>query len=220
MNSLTKTGILLVAGLLFMASIGVAETMYVTEDLTITLRTGPGKDRKIIAFPSAGRAVEVITPGDEYTEVKLSNGKQGWVLTRFLTDKEPADRTLARLQQQHSKIVDDYEKLKSRASQLDSDGKGLANNLTTTQTALQKLQAEHDTLKSESKEFLELKTKYDKSIKETTSAQDKISNLEQELQQLYSSQITTGMLYGGGFVVLGFIVGYIVKRPKRRSPLL
>ncbi len=220
MNSLIKTGLLLLAGLLLVAATGTAETKYVTEDLTITLRTGPGNDRKIIAFPSAGQPLEVVTPGEEYTEVRTSGGKQGWVLTRFLTGREPADQVLARLQEEHSRIVEKYEKLKQQASELNSEGRELNDDLTTTRDSLGKLQKEYESLKSESKDFLSLKSKYEKTLKESGTAQDKVNRLEKELQQLYSRELTTGMLYGGGLLALGFIVGFIVKRPKRRSPLL
>lgn len=219
MNLLTKSCILLLTGLLFVAPYSLAATKYVTE-VPITLRTGPGMDHKVILNARTGQALEVITPGEEYTEVQMPNGKQGWVLTRFLTDKEPATEALARLRKRHERVVKRYEKLQLRTTQLGAEGKKLANELADAQEALLKLQAEHDTLKSDSKEFLNLQTKYDEAITETSSAKEKVDKLDKDLQRLYNRELTTGMLYGGGLIVLGFIVGFIVKRPKRRSPLL
>jgi len=220
MKLTTKIGILLLLGLLLTAFTSAAETKYVTDDLTITLRTGPGKDRKIIAFPSAGTPLEVVTPGEEYTEVTTSNGKQGWVLTRFLTGKVPAYMVLEGLQRKYDQTVEKYEDLKKRASSLNTESKGLSGELSETQKALEKLTVEHETLKSESKEFLKLKAKYEKAVKDAAEARAKAEKVDKELQQLYSSEINTGLLYGGGLIVLGFITGFIVKRPKRRSPLL
>ena len=220
MNTSIKTGMLILISLLLTVSFVGAETKYVSEELTITLRTGPGADRKIISLIPIGRAVEVVTPGNEWTEVQLSNGKQGWALTRYLTNKEPASMTLARLQQQHTRMKNDYETLQKRSSQLSSEGKGLAGELAQTQKALSKLTSEYETLKSESKEFLALKTKYSKALKDSQEARDKANTLQDQYKELYSNELNKGLLIGGGMIVLGFIAGFILKRPKRRSPLL
>ena len=220
MNISTKIGTLVLIGLLMVAANSAAETQYVTEQLNITLRTGPGTDRKIIAFPDAGDPLEVIAPGDEYTEVRTQNGKEGYVLTRYLTDKEPARQVLARLEQKHSQLLAKYEELQQRSTQLTGDSKTLSEQLGQTRQELEKITAEYEALKKDSKQFLELKAKYQKAVKDAAAAQTKADKTEKELQQLYSSEINTGLLYGGGLIVLGFITGFIVKRPKRRSPLM
>jgi SH3 domain protein len=217
---IAKIGISALLGLLLAAATGSAETQYVTQNLTITLRTGPGTDRKIIAFPSAGDPLEVVTPGEEYSEVRTRSGKQGFVLTRYLTHREPPDRVLARLKGQYDQILEKYETLKQKSSQLSGSNEGLSGELATTKRALEQLTAEHETLKRESKQYLELKAKYTKAVKDAAEARTKSEKVDKELQQLYSSQINTGLLYGGGLIVLGFITGFIVKRPKRRSPLM
>lgn len=220
MKLIIKMGMLVLLGLLLVAASSAAETKYVTDDLTITLRTGPGTQRKIIAFPKSGESLEVIAPGEEYTEVKTRSGKQGFVLTRYLTGKEPAAIALARLQQKYSQVVEKYEAVQQQATQLSGDSKGLSEELTKTQQELEQLTTEHEDLKNESKQYLELKAKYEKAVKEAAEARAKADKVDKELQQLYSSEINTGLLYGGGLIVLGFITGFIVKRPKRRSPLM
>ena len=220
MKMMTKVAIIVLLGLLLAVATGSAETRYVTQDLTITLRTGPGTDRKIIAFPGAGDPLEVLTPGEEYSEVMTRSGKQGFVLTRYLTDKEPPERVLARLQHQCQQISEKYEALKQKSSELSGDNQGLSGELARTQKALEQLTTEHETLKTESKQYLELKAKYTKAVKDAAEARAKSDKVDKELQQLYSSEINTGLLYGGGLIVLGFITGFIVKRPKRRSPLM
>jgi SH3 domain protein len=220
MHMMTKIGISALLGLLLAAASSLAETQYVTQNLTITLRTGPGTDRKIIAFPGAGDPLEVVTPGDEYSEVRTRGGKQGFVLTRYLTQREPPDRVLARLKQQYDQVQQKYESLRQRSSQLSGSNQDLSGELAATKSALEKLTAEHETLKRESKQYLELKTKYTKAVKDAAEARAKSDKAEKELAQLNSSQFNTGILYGGGLIVFGFFAGFILKRPKRRSPLM
>lgn len=220
MNKSIKTGMLISIGLLLTATLVTAETKYVSDRLTITLRTGPGADRKIIAMLPVGRAVEVVTSGEEWTEVMLSNGKQGWALTRFLTDKEPASKVLARLQQKYASLSETYESLQKKSNQLSSEGEGLFGELAETQKALSKLTQEYETLKEESKGFLALKAKYAKAVKESQQARKEADESKEQYNELSYSEVKTGMLIGGGMIVLGFVAGYILKRPKRRSPLL
>jgi len=66
-----------------------AETMYVGDIIKITVRTGPGINHKIVAMINSGERVEVLKPEDEWSLVRITNGKEGWVLSRFLKSKEP-----------------------------------------------------------------------------------------------------------------------------------
>ncbi len=223
MKRTMMTVILSLLGLGLMTAMATAKTLYVAEGAngpTITLRTGPGSDRKIIALLPTGRALEVVNVGDDWTEVRTGGGKQGWALTRYLTSEEPAARTLARLQGQYAQLKEKHQALQQQLGQMSTQGKNLSGDLTQTQAALAKLTTEHETLKKESKEFLKLKAKYEKALKDATNARTQQDNLEQELQALYSSQILRGVLIGGGLIILGFITGFVLKRPKRRSSLL
>lgn len=215
-----KIGALVLSFLFLSVHYSMADTKYVVEDLTITLRTGPGTNHKIIAFPVAGDPLEVISTGDEYTEVETRNGRQGFVLTRFLTEQEPARLVLARLLKENSQLQTKYEALKQSSGELSMDTQTLTDKLANATQALKTLTVEHEKLKRESSQYLELKSKYEKAVKDAAEAQTRATKVEKELAQLYSSEINTGLLYGGGLIALGFITGFIVKRPKRRAPLM
>ena len=62
-NGLCTIGMILV---LFSVP-ALAESKYISDTMKITLRTGPGKDRKIISLLSIGQKVDVLQPGDEWT---------------------------------------------------------------------------------------------------------------------------------------------------------
>ncbi|MGD9311147.1 MAG: hypothetical protein PVG51_18540, partial [Desulfosarcina sp.] len=61
-------------GLLAMPAASVAQTVYVSENFEITMRTGPGTERKIISLVQSGKALEVIETGDEWSLVRAPNG--------------------------------------------------------------------------------------------------------------------------------------------------
>ena len=220
MNSPIKFGLLVLFVTLLTAAVVAADSKYVSEDFEITMRTGPGNDRKILALVPSGREVQVISSGEEWSEVQLPSGKQGWVLTRYLTDKLPTAIALERLQARHAKVLAQNEALQKQVAELSGKEKELSTELADTQKDLGQLNKAHENLKSESANVLQLKNNYDKALKELKTARSKADTAESEFNRLSNNQITTGMLYGGGLLILGFIVGFIMKKPKRRSPLL
>lgn len=220
MQSLIKTGVLVLLSVILLAANAAAERRYVSEDFEITMRTGPGSDRKIISLIPSGDAVDVVTPGDEWSEVVLPNGKQGWVLSRYLTGELPTALKLERLEQRYEKIMAENKELTARATELGTDNKRLTNELDQTQTDLGQLSSAHETLKNESAEFLKLKSKYETAVKDMKEASVKAEKAESALNQLAGNEFNKGLLYGGGLLIFGFIVGYILKRPKRRAPLM
>lgn len=69
---------------------GEAQTVYVSDEFEITLRTGPGNDHKIISMPKSGNAMEILQKGEEWSRVRLPDGKEGWVLSRYISPTRPA----------------------------------------------------------------------------------------------------------------------------------
>ena len=99
-----------------------AENKYVSEIIEITLRTGPGIDHKVIAMVHSGQEVEILEPGAEWTHVRLlPGGKEGYVLSRFLTDKKPNELILRELEEKYqalqSKTTSARENFKSRTEE-------------------------------------------------------------------------------------------------------
>jgi SH3 domain protein len=220
MQTPMKIAVLSMLVLTLWFSAALAEKKYVSEDFEITLRTGPGTDRKIIALIQSGNEVDVVAPGDEWSEVVTSGGKQGWVLSRYLTDRVPTVLKLERLQQKFDKMQAEYTELQQKATGLTENNQRLSNELTQTQTDLTKVTKAHETLKSESTDFLKLKQQYEAAVQELKETREKAQNAESALNQLIGSEFNKGLLYGGGLLVLGIILGFIFKRPKRRAPLL
>jgi len=198
----------------------MAESKYVSEDFEITMRTGPGTDRKIIALIPSGHEVEVVSAGEEWSEVITPGGKQGWVLTRYLTDRLPTALKLDRLQTRYDKMQADYNALREKEATLSEENKRLSGELGQTQTDLGQLSNTYESLKSESTEFLKLKKEYESAVKELKEARSNANTAESELNQLAGNQMNQGLLYGGGLLIFGFLAGYILKRPKRRAPLM
>ena len=87
-------------GIVFMcfSANGFAETMYVTDLLKLTLRSGPSTEHKILSVVESGQQVEMLEPGDDWSLVRLANGKEGYVLTRYLMPEPTHNVRLEQLQ--------------------------------------------------------------------------------------------------------------------------
>ncbi|MBT8340334.1 MAG: TIGR04211 family SH3 domain-containing protein [Desulfatitalea sp.] len=197
-----------------------AESKYVSEAFEITMRTGPGTDRKIIALVPSGNAVEIVETGEEWSQVRLTNGKEGWVLTRYLTDATPAAIKLERLTVRHAEVAEKNKALQEKVAALSSQGRSTSSELEQTRDALDKVRTQYEALKKESADFLKFKATYEKNIKELKQARQDAADFQSERNRLASSQLVEGLLIGGGVAILFFLLGYIMKKPKRRSGLM
>jgi SH3 domain protein len=221
-ESMQGKSIVLLAAILLTAFAGTgnAQTMYVSEDCEITVRTGASTEHRIIAMLKPGAAVEVMSPGDEWSQVRTPGGKEGWMLSRYLTSQEPAAMTLERLQQKVQQLSKQQEDLLEKNAALEADNQRLETTLANTRASLERIGKEHETLKRESADFLQLKSQHEKISRELTEVRDKAAKFEEESQRLLRNQSIKWFLAGGGILSLGFIIGFASKRQRRRSSLL
>ena len=197
-----------------------AETMYVNDVLEITLRTGPGTDRKIIALLKSDQALEVLKHANDWSQVRLPNGREGWVIKRFLKATIPNRLVMKNLKKENEVL-----KAKS-ASLFEENKKNKAENLqinselTQNKEALSQLNESYEILKKESSEFLKLKANYKNSTEKLVEQTQKAEKFEKELMRIRLHQNIKWFLSGAGVLILGILIGLSTKRQRRRTSLL
>lgn len=198
----------------------LAKSKYISDTMKVTMRTGPGNDRKIISLLRIGKKVEMLKAGDEWTLVRLDNGKEGWVINRFLTDKIPSDIELKILKSKHEALMAKAARIQEASSLLKAENKKLSTEFAVSRKKLQKTSNNYEALKRESKEFLELQSKFKASSSKLAEQTKKAEKFEEELTRLLWNQNIKWFLGGAGVLILGFIIGFSTKRQRRRSSLL
>ena len=206
--------------LLVISGVGYAETMYVTDLLRLTLRTGQSTEHKIIAVIESGQEVEILQPGDEWTRVRMADGKEGWVLTRYLTPNETHNVKLSRLQEKHKNLMAQTDSLLEENATLKSENQQLKTMSEKNEQALNKIQSEFETLKSDSAEFINLRTRYEKTSKQLAEKSQRLGELEDQISRLELYHYVKWFLAGAGVLLLGFLIGFSAKRQRRRSSLV
>ena len=83
----------------FAISVAHSAPAWVSDDFEITLRTGPSTSNSILQMVNSGTRLEVLERGSDsgYSQVRTSEGKEGWVLTRYLMNQPSARDQLEKL---------------------------------------------------------------------------------------------------------------------------
>jgi SH3 domain protein len=206
--------------LLIVSTCLAANEMYISDTIDITMRTGPGTSRKIVAMLKSGDKVEVITPQNDWSEVRTTDGRQGWVLTRFLTPDVPSRLALAELNAKYQALISQSASPLKENEQLRQENQTLKDALEKSQTALNEVKTAYETLKSESKDFLTLKASSEKSAAALEKQTTRVEALDRELESMKLQQNIRWFLSGAGVLLAGVILGLSTKRQRRRSGLL
>ena len=197
-----------------------AETMYVSDLLKIKLRSGPSTDNKVLAVLQSGQTVEVVIPGEEWTQVRQANGKEGWVLSRYLTPNATHNLRLERLQGKHKNLTVQAAALLEENSKLKAENNRLKTEFEANQKQMQKTSAEYETLKSEAAEFLTLKANYESAASQLIEQTQKAEKLDEQVARMEMNYAIKWFLAGSAVLIVGFLIGFITKRPRRRPSLI
>ena len=211
---------MVIIGLMMLPAVGTAQTVYVSEDFEITLRTGPGNDRKIISLVQSGKALEIIEKGDEWSMVRAPNGKEGWVLNRYITTNQPCAMVLDRVRQDFDVLSAQHNEIKQKYEALTSEKKVIDTDLAQSQKDRDELSQAYENLKKEAAEYLKLKHRHEEIVAELEAEKTRSAKLDDENLQMKRNRIIQWVLTGGGIMLVGFFIGlFSSSRRKTRSSL-
>ena len=81
-----------------------AETAWVKDEVRLNLRTGPGLQYRIVGTLKTGDSVQVLSRGEDWTQVQSKEGTQGWIPEGFLQVDPPAAVRLSRAEAEASEM--------------------------------------------------------------------------------------------------------------------
>jgi Bacterial SH3 domain len=104
---------LLAAGLALPAVLR-AETLYVIEQLVVTVSSTPDASGERVATLKSGDRVEVLERSGDEVHVRLANGRDGWVRASYLSADEPLRVRLAQRDAEVARLGDEVNALKAQ----------------------------------------------------------------------------------------------------------
>jgi SH3 domain protein len=204
-----------------MVSPAHSESTYITDEIRVMVRSHAGGDRKIIAMPMSGTRVEVLEQSEDgWSKVRLPNEKEGWLLTRYLSQGLPSKEVVAKLKSENEGLRQRAKTLTEENSRLKKERNDFHEALSNQTKTANTLKESYETLKKGSSEYLSLKASYEKASKDLSTKTKREAELEEELKALQKSQTLQWFLGGAGVLFVGLIVGYMSRRPRRRPSLL
>ncbi len=203
--------------ILLLAATSWAENVYVSENIRLTVRKDPGNDKKIVSILTSGDQVNVLQFGDEWTKIRLSDDKEGWVLSRFLSTQMPSSVALKALEKKYADLVtqsgmpqDDVRRLKEENEKLAADQQNCSKQF-------QSLNDSYQVLKNDSQEVVKLRADYNEALARVSDQGKKLEMLEAEVGKATFDQYFKWFLAGGGVLLAGFLIGFIARRKKSYS---
>ena len=219
MNHIIKFIVFIGFFLMVFYNAAYAETMYVSDVLKLTVREGKGTGEKIISVVQSGQRVDVLQIEDEWALVLFDDGKEGWVLSRFLTNKITNNVKLKWLQKKHKTLTVQAATLLEENTKLKKENKEIDSSLKKADKSVEELNKAYNTLKTESADYIKLKSKFKKTASQLAEYTEKSELLEKELTKLEFRQTIRWLLTGAGVLLLGFLIGFS-SRSQRRRPTL
>ena len=198
-----------------------AATLYISDQLTVPLRRGPSNSHRIIhAGLPAGMALEVL--GEDraagFTQVRTPNGTEGWVPTQYLVNQPAAKDRLAAankrvetLEAQLKQLKETYQEARGARSEVEGRASDLTKQTEKLQAELAEIRRVSATSIANYQENKQLKT-------ENQSLSTQVAQLTERVKQLERNATLKWFLAGGALVLVGLILGALIKsRPKRST---
>jgi SH3 domain protein len=194
-----------------------AATLYVS-DTTVeaNLRTGTQKENRIIALLRPGTQLEVTGEEDGWAEVTLLDGRTGWILKRYLSERPPWRVTAEKLATENEQLRAQVATIKGGHQDLLLKNKELEKQVGLQQSELEQVRRDYEELKNSSTNYLNLKMAYENLQKGARQSNAKLDQLEKAYRKLRTSTGIRWFLSGAGVLLLGMIIGSSVARLRRR----
>lgn len=207
--------IVILGALFFCPSSLWAKTMYITDRIEISLRSGIGLEYRALTMLKTGDRVEVIEGDKNWSKVKLPDGTSGWINTRFLVDQiKMVPSVDPKIQEELRGVKETSQSLAREKEILIQEKTRLLKEIEEAKNQIHSLQQEKN--KRISPELTALKTKNEQLDKEAALYKKQIDNFNQkETRQRIEEQIKW-FLIGSGVLIAGLLLGWFLSRGRRK----
>jgi SH3 domain protein len=154
-----KIGWMLAIGmcLLAVAASVRAQTVYVSDVIKLSVRSGPGNEHKSVAVVESGQPLALVKSGEEWSLVRLANGAEGYVLARYLTTVQPGRFQFIQLQDKIKALSAQAASLVEENSRLKAENEKLADVVSGGQQQIDSLRSDPESFKQEASDVVHRK---------------------------------------------------------------
>jgi len=199
----------------------LSQSVWVSDQFEVTLRSGPSTSNAIQLMVGSGRELEVLERDADagYTRVRTAGGTEGWVLSRYLMSEPSAREQLQTLSGQLSSANTTGSSLTNQLSAIRSEHSTAENRIETLERENAALEKELTEIKRTAANVLSINTENTDLHEQVMDAGIRVDILEQENRELSSQTTRYWFMTGGLVLVIGIILGLWLPRIRwqRRS---
>ena len=202
-----------------LAGQALGETLYVSDTLEITMRSGKGTSYGITRMLRSGTQVEVLEVDKKsgYTQVRTKTGKTGWVLSRFLMKTPAARDRLAAAEKQLAELELENRKIETAMTALKDEKAKLSKNLGSLDTESRKVSQELAEIRRTASSALAIDSENKELKGRVVALERQLQTVQQENEGLKDRTARDWFMVGAAVVLLGIIVGLIIPRIRWRK---
>lgn len=195
-----------------------ADILYIKPSLEVLMRKNQGDDARVTARVPMGTAVDLIQGGKEWSHIRLQDGSQGWVRSRFLGSSPiipianikpgvAADGTVNDVQSRFVDLAEENGQLRKELAACATDRSTLADK--------------YQTLTGDPNSALHAKSSLGDAQRQIEELQQKLTAAQIECTVLRKNESIKWFFTGGIVLLLGWMVGrWSGNGRKKRASLL
>ena len=199
----------------------VGDVNYISDVLNVPLRSGPSTAHRIVhrGLPS-GTQLTILATDEEagFTQVRTAGGMEGWVTSQYLVGTPIARDKLAAAEKRLKNLKAEIDKERKARASIQSKYKETEANNQTLNSQLQALSKELAELKLVSADPIKEHARNVELTQQNTNLVGQVDELSTKARQLEKNVQLQWLLYGGALVLIGLILGVVLKaRPRQTS---
>jgi SH3 domain protein len=215
----TNLNFILILTMLIMIPCGRLEAKgyYVKEIVTLSLKKFPSDSSPSIGSASSNDYLEVKDQSGSWVKVSTPKGVEGWTLISYLTNESPRSLIIEQLNAKIGVQDESLKVLQEANKALEKENRELKYKLSNSSVEIQKEKTAFQKLKEASSDYLNLEQSYSKLVEMEKLKSGQLDELSRENKKLKLSERVKFTLVGGGFIILGLVLGYAITLLRGKS---
>jgi len=192
------------------------QTMYVDDELWITIRTAPDANAEKLKVIKSGVKMTILSyeEGADYAQVRTEDDITGWVLYRYLSPEPPATLQLDKANQELADLRERYDTTSSALKDLKKETREQADHIKELERVKQMQETQLGDIRNASENAIQTQ-------QENQTLQGQLKEQKASLAEVTSENTTLRsrlMLFVAGAAAIGLLIGlYIGTIPLRRD---
>lgn len=216
----THLAFLLTMFLLTLPSLSHSETVYISDELTVPLRSGPSGAHRILHNGlSSGTNLEVIGVDEDagFTQIRTTRGTDGWVRSQYLVSQPIAKVQLAQAQRRIATLEKSLGTTRAEIRELKSTTNAQQNANAAGSAKIGTLEKDLQHIQKLSASAVETHEQNLQLTETNTRLRDELDDVAEARDMLADNEANEGIMLGAGLILLGLIAGVLIKARPQRS---